>query len=201
MIRHGYTGCMPCHTDPSGGAGALDGIRARAERSAPSHALRREHRLRRGRQDVGLLWGLVPLPDAVRLGRRLSRGLLQQPGRGRARAEQQFITMRADLYGRREGGTVPRRRNASATSPQGDLLGGAHDESDRQPHLARALGRRRARRRRRVAAPRRSHRAPLRDPDDRAHALGAQPHRGRTSTTPSSMASRCRSVATSCAAS
>src|ERR1700684_1736290 len=23
MIRHGYTGCMPCHTDPSGGAGAL----------------------------------------------------------------------------------------------------------------------------------------------------------------------------------
>ena len=23
MIRHGYTGCTPCHTDPSGGAGAL----------------------------------------------------------------------------------------------------------------------------------------------------------------------------------
>src|SRR5580700_10209054 len=23
MIRHGYTGCAPCHTDPSGGAGAL----------------------------------------------------------------------------------------------------------------------------------------------------------------------------------
>ena len=72
MIRHGYTGCAPCHTDPSGGAGVLTEYgRAQSDLLL---------RMRYGEADTGeadktsgFLWGLAPLPTQVRMASGLAR--------------------------------------------------------------------------------------------------------------------------------
>ena len=97
MIRHGYTGCTPCHTDPSGGAGALTPYgRAQSDLLL---------RMRYGAADngeadrtSGFLWGFAPLPDGLRLGGDFREAFLSNQVEG-APLQQQWITMRADVYG------------------------------------------------------------------------------------------------------
>jgi len=97
MIRHGYTGCQPCHTDPSGGAGALTAYgRAQSELLLQ---MRYGDKTEEASRTAGLLWGQVqPLPDELRLGGDFREALLAVQPEG-APLTQQIITMRADLYG------------------------------------------------------------------------------------------------------
>src|SRR5258708_2136597 len=69
MIRHGYTGCMPCHTDPSGGAGAL----TEYGRAQSDLLLRMRYGMTSDSGEAdrtsGLLFGLIaPLPEPLRFG-------------------------------------------------------------------------------------------------------------------------------------
>jgi hypothetical protein len=119
MIRHGYTGCMPCHTDPSGGAGALTEY-GRAQ----SDVLLRMHyggEAETGEADhtMGLLWGLVQPPDSLRLGGDFREAYLSNQVEG-APLQQEFITMRADLYGDVRFGRF-RAAGSIGYIPQGDL--------------------------------------------------------------------------------
>jgi hypothetical protein len=121
MIRHGYTSCMPCHTDPSGGAGALtDYGRAQSDLLL---------RMRYGEvSDSGeadgtsaLLWGLIaPLPGQVRLGGDFREAFYSNKADG-VPLQDQFITMRADLYGDIKMGRF-RATGSLGYVPQGDLL-------------------------------------------------------------------------------
>jgi hypothetical protein len=67
MIRHEYTGCSPCHADPSGGSLLTPYGRAQSE-------LLLETRWRSGGEDqepsrtTGLLWGVWTPPDWLLLG-------------------------------------------------------------------------------------------------------------------------------------
>jgi hypothetical protein len=96
MIRHGYTGCATCHTDPSGGAGALT-----AYGRAQSDLLLR---MRYGQSSEeadktsGFMWGTIPLPDELRLGGDFREAFFSDQPEN-APLNQQLITMRADLYG------------------------------------------------------------------------------------------------------
>src|SRR6516225_7703582 len=65
MIRHGYTGCMPCHTDPSGGGPLTPYGRAQAELLMQT---RYGTKTEEASPLAGFAWGLVPLPDELRLG-------------------------------------------------------------------------------------------------------------------------------------
>jgi hypothetical protein len=96
MIRHGYTTCGTCHTDPSGGAGVLTAygraqsdllLRMRYGESSESGEADRTN---------GFLWGVAQLPDEVRLGGDFREGFLSNQVEGAA-LQQQLITMRADL--------------------------------------------------------------------------------------------------------
>ena len=117
MIRHGYTSCMPCHTDPSGGAGALtDYGRAQSDLLL---------RMRYGEaSDSGeadrtsaLLWGLIaPLPGQVRLGGDFREAFYSNKADG-VPLQDEFITMRADLYGTSRSAAFA-RPEASATFPR-----------------------------------------------------------------------------------
>src|SRR5580693_6482763 len=65
MIRHGYTGCGPCHTDPSGGAGAL----TEYGRAQSDLLLRTRYGSRAEEADrTAALLGFVSLPEQARLG-------------------------------------------------------------------------------------------------------------------------------------
>src|SRR5271154_4073575 len=68
MIRHGYTGCAPCHTDPSGGAGAL----TEYGRAQSDLLLRMRYGEAEGEGEAdrtaGFLFGLVKTPEQLRLG-------------------------------------------------------------------------------------------------------------------------------------
>src|SRR5579859_5782828 len=68
MIRHGYTGCMPCHSDPSGGAGVLTEY-GRAQ-SDLLLRMRYGEASDSGEADKtsGFLFGLAPLPEQLRMG-------------------------------------------------------------------------------------------------------------------------------------
>ncbi len=119
MIRHGYTGCTPCHTDPSGGAGALTGYgRAQSDLLL---------RMRYGEgadaaeadSTSGFLWGIVPVPDALRVGGDFREGFLSTQVES-APVVQQLITMRADLYADIKVGRF-RAAGSIGYVPQGDL--------------------------------------------------------------------------------
>jgi hypothetical protein len=119
MIRHGYTTCMPCHTDPSGGAGALSEY-GRAQ----SDLLLRMHYgadAETGEADrsMAFLWGAAQIPESLRLGGDLREGFFSNQVEG-APLQQELITMRADLYG---DVRVGRLRAAASVgfAPQGDL--------------------------------------------------------------------------------
>jgi hypothetical protein len=120
MIRHGYTGCMPCHTDPSGGAGALTEY-GRAQ-SDLLLRMRYGEGTDSGEADptAGFLWGLAPLPDALRIGGDFREAYFSNQVEN-APVEQKFITMRADLYGDIKVGRF-RAAGSIGYVPAGDLL-------------------------------------------------------------------------------
>ncbi|MGO9833235.1 MAG: hypothetical protein ACLP1X_03380 [Polyangiaceae bacterium] len=118
MIRHGYSGCTPCHTDPSGGAGALTEygraqsdllLRMRYGESSDSGEADR----------TSQFLGFVPLPEQARLGGDFREGFLSTQASG-APLQQQWITMRADLYGDFKFGRF-RAAGSIGYIPQGDL--------------------------------------------------------------------------------
>jgi hypothetical protein len=120
MIRHGYTGCTPCHTDPSGGAGVL------AEYGrAQSDLLLRTHfapGADTGEADksAGFLWGVAPLPEGLRLGGDFRESFLDNRVAG-APELQQWITMRADLTADIKAGRFRAVGNIGY-APEGDLF-------------------------------------------------------------------------------
>ncbi len=94
MIRHGYTGCMPCHADPSGSGPLTSYGRAQSDlllRSRYGEAAEEPG------PSSGLLWGAVTLPDDVRLGGDVREGFLATKVDGAA-TQKSSILMRADLY-------------------------------------------------------------------------------------------------------
>ncbi len=119
MIRHGYTGCTPCHTDPSGGAGAL------TEYGHAQSDLLLRMRYGEGEGDgeadrTGeFLWGLVKTPEQLRLGADFREAYFSNQSEG-APLEQELITMRADLYGDLKIGRF-RAAGSIGYVPQGDL--------------------------------------------------------------------------------
>lgn len=94
MIRHGYTGCTPCHADPSGGAGVLTAYgRAQSDLLLRS---RYGNNSDEAAPTAGPLWGLVQPPEWLRVGGDFREGYFSLKPEG-SPATQTFITMRADL--------------------------------------------------------------------------------------------------------
>jgi hypothetical protein len=116
MIRHGYTGCGPCHTDPSGGAGAL----TEYGRAQSDLLLRTRYGSSAEEADrTSALLGFVTLPEQARLGGDFREAYLSNQSAG-APAQHQWITMRADLYGDFKFGRF-RAAGSIGYVPQGDL--------------------------------------------------------------------------------
>ncbi len=120
MIRHGYTGCTPCHTDPSGGAGALTEY-GRAQ-SDLLLRMRYGESTDTGEADSssGFLWGLARMPEALRIGGDFREAYFSNQVES-APIEQKFITMRADLYADIKLGRF-RAAGSIGYVPSGDLL-------------------------------------------------------------------------------
>jgi hypothetical protein len=119
MIRHGYTGCTPCHTDPSGGAGVL----AEYGRAQSDLLLRMRYgQSSEGEADktAGFLWGVAPLPEGVRLSGDFRESFLSSKADG-APLLQEWITMRADLTGDVKLGRFRAAGNIGY-APEGDLF-------------------------------------------------------------------------------
>ena len=119
MIRHGYTGCAPCHTDPSGGAGVL----SEYGRAQSDLLLRMRYG---GASDSGeadktsgLLWGLAPTPAQLRLGGDFREAFFSNQVAG-APVQQSLITMRADVTADLKLGRLRIAGNLGY-APQGDL--------------------------------------------------------------------------------
>jgi hypothetical protein len=118
MIRHGYTGCTPCHSDPSGGAGVLTEYgRAQSDLLL---------RMRYGQNnDTGeadktaAFAGFLPLPQELRLGGDFREAFYSNQVEG-APVQQEFITMRADLTADVKIGRFRAAGNIGY-APQGDL--------------------------------------------------------------------------------
>ncbi len=117
MIRHGYTGCTPCHTDPSGGAGAL----TEYGRAQSDLLLRTRYGATSEEADrtAGFLWGLLPLPEEVRVGGDFREAYFSNAVEG-APLQTKSIMMRADLYGDFKIGRF-RAAGSLGYVPQGDL--------------------------------------------------------------------------------
>jgi hypothetical protein len=95
MIRHGYTGCTPCHTDPSGGAGALtDYGRAQSDLLLRS---RYGNTSEEADPTSGFAFGLIKTNEGLRAGADFREAFYSLKPDGVA-ATQQFITMRADAF-------------------------------------------------------------------------------------------------------
>jgi hypothetical protein len=124
MIRHGYTACMPCHTDPSGGAGVL----TEYGRAQSDLLLRMPY----GKVDENAeasrtadFVGFVPLPPELRLGGDFREALLTSQAEN-APLEQELITMRADMTADIKVGRFRVAGNLGY-SPQGDLYAAITD--------------------------------------------------------------------------
>jgi hypothetical protein len=119
MIRHGYTGCAPCHTDPSGGAGVLTEY-GRAQ-SDLLLRMRYTESSESGEADdtSKFLWGLIPTPGELRLGADLREAYFSNQVAG-APVQQEFITMRADATADLKLGHLRLEGNLGY-APQGDL--------------------------------------------------------------------------------
>jgi hypothetical protein len=117
MIRHGYTGCAPCHSDPSGGSGVL----TEYGRAQTDLLLR----MRYGEADSGEadktsgFLGGVPLPAEIRLGGDFREAYFSNQVAG-APVLQEFITMRADLTADVKLGRLRLAGNLGY-APEGDL--------------------------------------------------------------------------------
>jgi hypothetical protein len=94
MIRHGYTGCTPCHTDPSGGAGVLTTYGR--EQSDLLLRTRYGDSSEDASPTAGFLWGLIHTADGLRLGGDFREAYVSTKPDD-APASQSFITMRADF--------------------------------------------------------------------------------------------------------
>lgn len=94
MVRHEYTGCIPCHADPSGSGLLTEYGRAQGEillRTPYGRAATEEP----GKAG-GFLWGLVEPPDWLLLGGS-ARALLLVAKPGPAPVDTRFVQMQADL--------------------------------------------------------------------------------------------------------
>jgi hypothetical protein len=134
MIRHGYTGCTPCHTDPSGGAGVLTPY-GRAQSDLLLRA-RYGDSSEEASPTSGTAWGLVHTVDALRLGGDFREAYFSLKPEGGA-PTQTLITMRADMTAdvnvdhlRAAGsiGYAPQGALAAAltTAPSGNVVSREH---------------------------------------------------------------------------
>jgi hypothetical protein len=96
MIRHGYAGCTPCHTDPSGGAGVLTAY-GRAQ-SDLLLRMRYGDTSEEASSTSGVAWGLIQTSDALRLGADIRESIVNVKAEG-APDTQDLVHMRADLMG------------------------------------------------------------------------------------------------------
>jgi len=107
MISHGYTGCAPCHTDPSG-AGALSAYgRAQGDlllrsqypktRKCASAESSEGDTSGEAAPSAGFLWGAIDLPEALRLGGDL-RGAFLTSKQDESAQRERYILMRSDLF-------------------------------------------------------------------------------------------------------
>ena len=126
MIRHGYSGCMPCHTDPSGGGPLTAYGRAQGE-------LLLQTRFGPPAEEAsslsGFAWGLVPLPDELRFGGDFREAYFGQKLSG-AKYADRLITMQADLFGDIKFHRF-RAEGDIAYAPTGDLYASITNNPDK----------------------------------------------------------------------
>jgi len=92
MIRHGYSECTPCHSDPSG-SGPLTAYGRTIGNSLLSTISSSHENAENGNR---FLFGLVPTPDWLQLGGQLRGAFLRSKTAG-APLERRTILMQADL--------------------------------------------------------------------------------------------------------
>jgi hypothetical protein len=124
MIRHGYTGCMPCHTDPSGGAGVLTEY-GRAQGDLLLRMLYGKADESGEASRTAEFAGFLPLPPQLRLGGDFREALFSSQAEN-APLVQEFITMRADVTADIKVGRFRAAGNLGF-APQGDLYAAITD--------------------------------------------------------------------------
>jgi hypothetical protein len=127
MIRHGYTGCLPCHTDPSGGAGAL----TEYGRAQSDLLLRMRYGNTSEEADSTSAflwggWGDVKVPSELRVGGDFREAFFSNQDEN-APLQQKLITMRADLYADIKIGRF-RATGSLGYAPTGALLASLTDK-------------------------------------------------------------------------
>ena len=116
MIRHGYSGCMPCHTDPSGGGPLTPYGRAQGELLLQT---RYGEPSEEASPLAGLAWGQIQTTDALRLGGDFREAWFSMHP-DQAQSQQRFITMQADLFGDIKVGRF-RAEGTIGFAPTGDF--------------------------------------------------------------------------------
>jgi hypothetical protein len=97
MIRHGYTQCATCHTDPSGGTLLNEYGRAQSELLLSStYGGEDEASDSAPEPTAGRFLGFAPLPPWLRLGGWVREGYIWNAVDGRI-VDRRFLQMRADL--------------------------------------------------------------------------------------------------------
>ncbi len=122
MIRHGYAGCTPCHTDPSGGGPLTQYGRAQGELLLQT---RYGDTSEEASPLSGLGWGTVQTSDAVRLGGDFREAWYSLHPDG-APSSQSLLTMQADLFGDFKIGRF-RAEGTIGFAPTGDLAASLTD--------------------------------------------------------------------------
>jgi hypothetical protein len=116
MIRHGYAGCTPCHTDPSGAGPLTPYGRAQGELLLQA---RYGEPSDEASPLAGLAWGKIQTADALRLGGDFREAWFTVHPDG-APSTQSLITMQADLFGDFKVGRF-RAAGTIGFAPAGDL--------------------------------------------------------------------------------
>lgn len=93
MIRHDYTGCMPCHADPSGAGLLTQYGRAQADVVLITHYTKRE--AEEPSPTAQFLWG-VPLPEWLLLGGSAREMVMYSRGAG-SEGDTRFVHMVSEL--------------------------------------------------------------------------------------------------------
>jgi hypothetical protein len=122
MIRHGYAGCTPCHTDPSGGGPLTAYGRAQGELLLQS---RYGDTSEEASSLSGLAWGTVQTSDALRLGGDFREAWFTLHADG-APSTQRLLTMQAELFGDIKIGRFRAAGNIGF-APTGDLAASLTD--------------------------------------------------------------------------
>jgi hypothetical protein len=115
MIRHGYSGCTPCHTDPSGSGPLTPYGRAQGELLLQS---RYGNTSEEASQLAGFAWGQIQPADSVRLGGGFREAFFDLNVGGAP--SNRLITMQADLFGDFKIGRF-RAAGTIGFAPTGDL--------------------------------------------------------------------------------